>query len=694
MANNNGTQVGKAVAGCPNQPDKVEEKKLHNLHIKCKHRDCPVHAYIKHFDVVPDPGVLFVDELITITWTGNDPKPPASLTTSIGKEITGPPYLLPASFFGLASIVDALFPASYKACSDESKGKVQFGIDFLTYAFTFYYKKSLSLVGLPWSQFDFVVYNPDQWKLEIELPISGKSKYKRGLRLDKELTKDGAKIKTKTSYSSSGESSSSTTEQYREKNYGDRTAASSTTTNVESEDGETMTTTDRTGVAINTNTGRFVANRDVDISLQDSEKEKQIIKVEKNGAPFKVGAITIIKYIFKSLKIIKEFQKILKDIPQFGAYMNFEVNVLQGSMSFAWGFKEYTDHRAYMEVKGEISIVFVDATFEVGVGVSGFSVKFQAFASINGKIEFKGEAKREKPYDDAFLEENKKLSVNNAGKFYFESENHMSASLSASLVGTVGARFEALYYVKLDPKLEAGFKGEGKIDLFTEKHIAEISTVVKFTGINASVEVSEGPADALGKERPAKKGLLDKLGIGTESSNKTGGDGSQLLGEYVFYRSKFPDDMHGHHDDDELEGDEIKGLIKEMLNGRYLNSGWFSSYTMLVLTEKTDYSKVTYVDKMKAGLYGATPMEEVDQDQVSDNIFSAIHKEKNLDLSKDSMELLLLEIRNELSRFYHDKGKGYVHFDELKSFTSGKMTTILKGYLDTAKVFRSKHKDA
>jgi hypothetical protein len=351
-----------------------------------------------------------------------------------------------------------------------------------------------------------------------------------------------------------------------------------------------------------------------------------------------------------------------------------------------------------MKLQGKVNIVIYELNFEAGIGISGFTVKFQAFASVDGKFEFEGDVHRDEPYSDELLNEKGVSNLQRAGKFYSETSTHFSAKLTATLTGTVGARCEAFYFVKMDPKIEASLIGELALDLFNGDNLLEISTVAKFTGIKGSVEVSWGFSDAIGTEKSskglgkkvgdlAKKGQ-DKAGVDYKGDNKHGTEEAHeriFLNGSTFYQSRFPDDLHHISSHEDLDEDEIKIAVKEMLNGMYLNSGFFSSFSIRVMRDK---QKLDWSDKVIYGVFDYIGMEEVDQDEVTEKLVSALMKEKHLDKEKKSIELLLLKIRNELTELQKDKS--YIHINDLIHFIYNKLKSILKDNLDPAKVFESK----
>lgn len=699
MANESG-KINQSVSTCPRKEKKKEEKnKTKNIQVKCKHRSCPPSSFLRVFEVVPDIKTLTVDETITVDWTGNDPIPPPQIHCLSGKVVNGPPYIIPVSFFNDASIEHKLFPEVYKSLTDKSTSKLEFSKKLLQEIFTFKYEGTMTVQDLPWGSLKVKVYNPDQWKLEIELPFSDKASFKKGTKWDKDLVKDskGAQSfkKTETSESSKGGVDRKSEVVSQEKQQGQYQIDSRTETNSVKDDKGTSVLTTRSTTATNVQSGKSVSGGAM-ASTIEGPNNKQIIKLEKNGTLLDINGLKVIFFIAKAFKYVKMLQQIAKDIPKAGAYIDCEVKVLDGKISLEWGWKEYTDHRAFMKVKAEIKITFFDIKTEIGVGISGFSVKFQAFVSIQGTFDFTGSIERNSPFNESTLE--KPSSLEKSKDLYFESSTSAKAELVASIVGTVGARFEALYFVKIEPKIESGLKGEGVIEFFTRNNIAEIQTTVKFTGIKAKVETSFGPSDAIGSEKAgAKKGMVDslkdKVGVDPQMSNKHGTEPPKekvLMEEYTFWRSRFPDDLDHYEADEEVLDDDLKSAINEMINGRYKNSGWFSSNKIIVRSLKTDYSQYSAWEKAKLTLSDKFAFDNVSDEEVVDLIFKGIDKNKFLDRTPESVELLLLDIRNKLSSFITEDG--FVDRNDLAIFTRSKLSSILTSYEDPAKKLIAKNK--
>ncbi len=701
MANESG-QVNQSVAPCSGKEKKKEEKsKTRNIQIKCKHRACPSSSLLKVFQVVPDVKTWNVDETITVDWTGNDPQPPPQIHCLSGKAVSGPPYIIPVSFFRDASIVHKIFPETYKSLTDQGTGKLEFSKKLLQQIFTFKYEGTMTIQDLPWGSFDVRVYNPDQWKMEIELPVSGKSSYKKGTKWDKDLVKDakGAQSfkKTETKETSQGGVDSKSETVSQDKKVGQYEVKSKTVTTTEKDDSGTSVLTERSSTASNAQTGKSVSGSSIDISI-DSPDKKQVIKLEKNGTLLDINGLKVIFFIAKALKYIKALQEIAKDIPKVGAYIECEATVLDGKFALEWGWKEYTDHRAYMRVKAEVKITFFDIKTEIGVGISGFSVKFQAFVSIQGTFDFTGTIERNAPFNEETLAKQHTSSLQRGKELYFESATSAKVELVASLVGTVGARFEALYFVKIEPKVESGLKGEGVIEFFTRNNLAEIQTTVKFTGIKAKVETSFGPSDALGNEKTSEKkgivdGLKDKAGVDPQMKSKHGTEQPKekvLMEEYTFWRSRFPDDLDHYSPGESILDDDLKSAINEMINGRYKNSGWFSSSKIVVKTVKSDYSQYSLWEKTKFTVADKFAYEDLPDEEVVEMIFKKLDKNRYLDRTTESIELLLLEIRNKLSGLKNKDG--FVEKNDFLHFTSADLPSILNRYDDDAKKLIAKSK--
>jgi hypothetical protein len=186
------------------------------------------------------------------------------------------------------------------------------------------------------------------------------------------------------------------------------------------------------------------------------------------------------------VRMITGFQKILQaikeNIPEAGIYVDFQLKLLEGVFKIEWGWKEYKDHRAFMRMAAIIDITLIGISYEIGVGVSGFSFKLQVFASLkeNLTISFNGE----------------RVSPDNTGEISFPLKFTADAS--------VGARFEALYIVKVEGTVTTGIEIKGFFKI-SSREGPSLNATINWTGIKANITASASVAKSAGTKEPVKK---------------------------------------------------------------------------------------------------------------------------------------------------------------------------------------------
>ncbi|HMA64943.1 MAG TPA: hypothetical protein VKO63_07095, partial [Chitinispirillaceae bacterium] len=186
------------------------------------------------------------------------------------------------------------------------------------------------------------------------------------------------------------------------------------------------------------------------------------------------------------VRMITAFQKIIQaikdNIPEAGIYVDMQFKLFEGLFKYEWGWKEYKDHRAFMRMAAIVDITLIGISFELGVGVSGFSIKLQVFALLksNLTISFNGE----------------RVSPENTAEISFPIKTTADAS--------VGARFEALYIVKIEGTVTTGIEIKGFFKISTREG-PSLNASITWTGIKANITVSANVAKSAGTKEPEKK---------------------------------------------------------------------------------------------------------------------------------------------------------------------------------------------
>lgn len=664
-------KVGSSVQSCPNSKalvNEAPENKFKNITIQCKHRSCPPSSHLKTFELVPDNSLPVNDQII-IDWIGNDPKPAPFLTTSENKKISGPPYSINLDNDSIASV----FPEFYK----EKKGAtMEFGANLLKDIFTYNLERKLTIYGLPSGSMNIVIYNPDKWKLSLEFPIWGRWGKSAGSKWEGEYGEGYSETRSRGSIKGSDNLNTEIkTSKGEYEHFTKREEVNTLQTGGKVEKENSTTYVAKSG------RGTFTA------SPKQSQKisPDAIVKLEKNGSPLTVNALGIIFFTGEVMKWMQNISQLLKDIPKAGAYMEYEFSTLEGSISLEWGWEEFKpDHRAFYGVMLDFGITVFDLTLEMGVGVSGFSVKFQAFASLNGKLEVNAKWSRNTPSDDG--------SAKNELK-----DGPFEAGLKGSIIGAVGARCQAFYFVKIHAQVSTGIELNGKLTAFNNNEPFNAELTLNFTGMKGTVTTPVGVADAIGDERqsPNYKGSMG-FQTSNSSSSTTKGNEKVFLEEREIGRCRWPHDFKKYEKTGKNMTDtDIKIAINNMLNGQYRNSGFFNDKRIVVknfltMEELADENAVKKF--VKYGMLGKDPLKDTSSEKLVDTIFNKIIKVKYFDRSLESLELFLLKTRENLIPIMENrKGDvGYMEWSEFKSFINGNVFyKILQNHIDNAEEFLS-----
>ncbi|TKC96340.1 pesticin C-terminus-like muramidase [Polyangium fumosum] len=301
-------------------------------------------------------------------------------------------------------------------------------------------------------------YRPNTWKLSIKLPpMRG---YKVGAKLEKE---------TQVVVGPKGVAAAQRKTATIEKEV---TGWKNTTT-------KTTTVTQTTAVAMNAT--QLIAAQKTEAETSPLEvkatKRVQPIELTCDGklVPDELATFnTLLGIVGIANQVLGILIAIQDVVPKVGWYAEASVQILQGSFNLEWGMKEYKDHRTYFGLKASIDLVLFAISLEVGVGVEcGF--KAQVFAKIDGSLTLSLSAERVNPGAGLALQ----------------------VPLALTITGSVGARFEAGNWVKLEGSFETALELSGTFELHVEKG-ASVSGSLKWTGLKGKVTASVGKGGSLG----------------------------------------------------------------------------------------------------------------------------------------------------------------------------------------------------
>lgn len=199
------------------------------------------------------------------------------------------------------------------------------------------------------------------------------------------------------------------------------------------------------------------------------------VSFKVDGVEVKLDAVEAVGQI---LQLAKSIQKIkdtfLENTPQVGWYFDCDVQVMQGTLTCEWYWKEHKDHRAYVFVDAYVALSVISITLEGGFGLRGLGFKAQLFIQISGGVDVKFGARRVSP----------------------EGEEVLRIPHKGSIAGAIGARVEAGSLAKVEVTGSTGLEIEGvlKIGLKRADTNGALSYdwQVKWTGIEVAVVATAG----------------------------------------------------------------------------------------------------------------------------------------------------------------------------------------------------------
>lgn len=153
---------------------------------------------------------------------------------------------------------------------------------------------------------------------------------------------------------------------------------------------------------------------------------------------------TILKLRKLVLGVIEFFRQIAARSPKIGWSVSIEVEILSGSLSYEWGYKEFKkDHTVYRYYKIEVAMTVYSAKAELAFGVELLGAKAQVYGSLAGELKLS--ASREADPD--------------------KTGPAASVSAAPSVTGEIGVRGALGDWVELVGKITGSFEGGTTIEL-------------------------------------------------------------------------------------------------------------------------------------------------------------------------------------------------------------------------------------
>jgi hypothetical protein len=198
----------------------------------------------------------------------------------------------------------------------------------------------------------------------------------------------------------------------------------------------------------------------------------QAIKLERSdGVEVSFDrAEMLAKFFWLANSFNRVIDSLLDVAPKVGWYADIEFQLMQGALQVQWGWKEYSDHRAYRWVDVCIELTIFSVKLEVGVGLSGLSFAAQVYVAVLGDLKVSVSGERPSP----------------------EAEASVKVPLEANIKGQVGLRFEAGYVIKIDAHGETGLRFTGDMRINDGDRPVSLNGEIKWTGLTITASVSVG----------------------------------------------------------------------------------------------------------------------------------------------------------------------------------------------------------
>lgn len=706
---------------CPDEKKKDTPVTDSDFTVACIHRSSPA-CLSEPFEIVPAKDEQF-EEKITIDWTGKNP--PVEITSDNLGKAKGNPYKLEKPYLLKDGGAGNYFWSLFTSC--------------WTYA-----DKDVSKINIPGKgELTVITYNPTSWSVEVTFPLptdkarKQKGGYKfdsntKGIRTEERTheteTRNGSTSFTQTDKKSADLTSTKTeieitdknsfkTSTVEEKREWDEKAAAykDSSSAAYTEIGRTKNTLTKTDRAYED--GKLVTKGTTKKEIADELAPKTIkanktasfynkvgITVKKDNDHWSCDLLSVVNTAITIYQKIEEFKKILEDVPKIGWYFDWELEVLQGKFSAAWGWKEYTNHRAYFNLSLDSKITVFGIKGELGFGVSGFSFKLQAFASIGGSLSLGLNGTNNKP-----LKEGTPLAI--------------TAVMEGEIEFTVGARFEALYMVKMEATLKSGIKGtcEVKNDNKSDTNELAFGLTAKFNGLTANIQASVDAGASLGTrnkvaeikavkgqknagrandERKAAAAIGEAADehaadIGESSTSHGASKSVELIKPFNFYEGTWPQKELPKAEAD-CTDKQIRQIIGDILQDKYDTSArWVRS--AIVIARPATWDEIEHRKFLFLTWSRKDYVTEVSNDDIAAELTQILLETPYILKSKKAVEAIGLAIRKEFERITEANENSVIEFSlvlysDYRDFLRTTYKDILNSNIDQAKAILAVNK--
>jgi hypothetical protein len=596
------TSVGNPKMQCPLKQVKDPLKSTTDeVTIKCEHRSLSTGKTF--FEVVPSDKTLgpYKDK-ITLNWNG--PNKPTKLKVSgIGEvALKGNSFELELSSY----FFDKKWQ-TYKNNVDESTKNLSkavfITIDFFRQMFTVNHKISFIVHGMPNGSLPIMFYNPEIWEVSFSFPYF--KPYKNGDKYEKGKVRQKDRVAYDQALAKKNELEAITKK----------------------------------------------AKEDAEKAGKKSDELNNVLKIYRSGNPLHLSGFDILNNIFRIVNLCKDIQDLLKSAPKVGWYIDWNVQIFQGTISASWGWKEFTKgakpskdpietNEAVYEVSLEANTKIIEAKIELGVGVSGFSFGVQVFSALMGEISMGVNLTKIAPADD--------LDVELSGKF------------EGKITGIGGARVEAGYFFKVEYTIESAFIISGDVK-FSGTSGFKVSANKSWTGIigKLSGSVTEGGTFGI-KSKGTKVTAENKAMEGTETVFVK----PKSFGYFEFPSSAKPAEYI-------MSDDDMKGILKSMLQGDLIVGGRIDK------ENPRNEIKVTW--EKKSGIW-TNEYEYVGIDLLVLELYATIKINKKVIKDRKTIEGIAIKIRMDLEKLIIEEWNrtDYITHNDFNHYASTTLKIFLK----------------
>lgn len=414
---------------CPNKPVEQEEEPDYTITFNCDHRDFI--PFENHIELVPTIGLIgpYKDK-IDVKYEG--PNPPENLTVEEDILIEGGNGEFSTEF--------QIDPGEwFREKESHSNPEEILGLsvlDLFRRMWTYNSKKEYTLIGMP-VRIPVTIYNPEQWKIKLSIPPARQCKVGAKYGTHKDAGSSNHLIQFSAHDHSSGTSTSASAKMAK----------------------------NHSGTSISTNSS-------------ESQRHFSGFTVERNGALLQYDGANVILSLMSVIRMAQELIKTIQDkAPKIGWYCEFDISVLDADVEIGWGWKEYSDERAFYVVKAQAEFNLLKIKLEFGFGVEAISYGAQIFATGGGSIPLKLECDRKSP--DQTLQ----------AKF----------GVSGKVIFAVGARVQVAYIVHCEATLESGISLNGDFTFkFNDGIGLGLEAALNFSGIKGKVNWHYGAGGGYG----------------------------------------------------------------------------------------------------------------------------------------------------------------------------------------------------